>query len=473
MDSRLLLDYLDARRAAVSATSQMLHRDLCVANPGYYLTLLTDPAATISHKREVLANVLRLPAARDLSRTRIREVVNGLPTPELLAVLDVLPARRINSRRARSLVLELILGHAQLTLLAATHRQRLIRLLKHALGERTWSAVERYLAHPTPTGDAVLTRKLLRHARDTATAREVLCVLAGIPSTPTNPLLAQRLAVRENIDAGAGLPRETLFGLRGIYHPEVPASRIRVLSAVTQDSVRHDGPLTALYKDALLKCGTGSESRDQLATLPAHLQAAVSTLPLIDAHVALVLDLSASAASSGERAYHPAALGLALARILESRVSHVSIHQVGGSVAERAQGRHEDGGADYLVHAVPLPQGVTDLATALLAAAREEPQVMLVITDGYENARPGDAAQVAAGLQQLGHDITIYQIVPLFVAGEHLTQRRLGAPIQTIPVTAEDDVRELLARILLRTREAEPVSPQEELMLLQDLLVAR
>src|SRR5262249_52884463 len=134
MDSRLLLDYLDARRAPVSATSQMLHRDLCLANPGYYLALLTDPAAAISHTREVLANVLPLPAARDLSRMRIRQVMGGLPTLELLAVLDVLPARRINSRRGRSLVLELILGHAQLTLLAATHRQRLIRLLKHALG---------------------------------------------------------------------------------------------------------------------------------------------------------------------------------------------------------------------------------------------------------------------------------------------------------------------------------------------------
>jgi hypothetical protein len=314
----------------------------------------------------------------------------------------------------------------------------------------------------------VLTRKLLRHAQDAATAREVLGVLAGIPSTPADPLLAQRLAARESIEAGAGLPRETLFGLRGIYHPEVPASRIRVLAAVTPGTLHRDGPLTALYKDALLDSSTVSGRRDHLATLPAHVQAAAGTLPLIAAHVALVLDLSGSAASSGERAYHPAALGLALTRILESRVSRVSIHQVGGSAAVD---RHEDGQAGLPPHAVPLPQGATDLATALVAAAREEPQVLLVITDGYENVRPGDAAQVAAGLQRLGRDIAIYQIVPLFAAGERLTQRRLGAPIQTIPVTDEHDVCELLARILLTTRES--VSPQEEHEILQDLLVAR
>jgi len=454
MDTHLLLDYLDARRAPVSATGALMHRGLCEADADYYVTLLADKAAVISHKREVLANLLRTPRARSASGARIREALRELPPPDLLQVLDVLPARRINLRRGRTLLLELVLGHDQLALLAATHRKRLVRLLKHALGERAWSAVSQHLASPTPPGDELLQRKLLRYARDAALAREVLCFLAGVTAAPHDPLLVRRVAARKSIEEGAGLPRETLFGLRGVYHPDVPASRVRVLSAITQGAERHDGPLTALYKDALLEGGTP----ERLAALPAHVQAAVGALPMVDAHVAIVLDMSGSAASSGERAYHPAALGLALARILESRVRRVSVHQVGGSVGTEG-------------HDLPSPQGATDLASALLTAAREAPQVALVITDGYENVRPGDAAQVAEGLRRLGHDIPIYQVVPLFAAGERLAQRRLGAPIQTLVTMHEGDVRELLARIALAAHGSLP--PEEVAALARELVVVR
>src|SRR5262249_32344492 len=152
--------------APLSAAGALMHRGLCEADADYYATLLADRAAVISHRREVLANLLRTPAAHGVTLERMRVALGELPPSELLQVLDVLPARRINSRRARRLLLEVVLGHDQLALLAATHRQRLIRLLKHALGERTWSAAGRHLVSPTPPGEALLRRKLLRHARD-------------------------------------------------------------------------------------------------------------------------------------------------------------------------------------------------------------------------------------------------------------------------------------------------------------------
>ena len=88
------------------------------------------------------------------------------------------------------------------------------------------------------------------------------------------------------------------------------------------------------------------------AQLPAHLQAAVGGLPTVDAHVAIVLDLSASAAASGERAYHPAALGLALARMLSAVVARVTLHVVGGS--------RDDGSDSVGQDIAPAPQGVTE-----------------------------------------------------------------------------------------------------------------
>ena len=62
----------------------------------------------------------------------------------------------------------------------------------------------------------------------------------------------------------------------------------------------------------------------------------------------------------------------------------------------------------------------------MLAAAREHPEAILVCTDGYENVRQGDTAAVVEGLRQLGLSLPIFQVVPLFAAGEDLTRRRLS-----------------------------------------------
>src|SRR5262249_27810017 len=102
-------------------------------------------------------------------------------------VVEVLRTSRTNSHRARQVGLAFLLGHEQFPELAATHRQRVIRLLKHVLGERSWSSACRFLASSTPEGERFLQRKLLGHAPDAALAREALLFLAGAEVTPTHP----------------------------------------------------------------------------------------------------------------------------------------------------------------------------------------------------------------------------------------------------------------------------------------------
>jgi hypothetical protein len=459
MDAQLLLAYLDARRSAVTPAAAQTHRQLCEADPAAYVALIADRAAVISHQREVLANLLTLPSAHRVAVAALRERVAELPAEDRLQVVGVVLARRINSSRARTLLRGVLIDDALLPQFAPTHRQRLIRLLTHLLGEQTWYAIERHLTSPTPEGEVLLTRALLRGAPDSVRMREALCFLAGVPIEAQDPLLQKRIAARSDIDAGQGLPRETLYGLRGVYHRDLPRARVRTLAAIATDNGRQDGPLTALYKAALLELSV----QELEAQLPAHLQAAVGGLPKVDSHVAIVLDLSASAAASGERACHPAALGLALARMLSALVARVTLHVVGGG---------RDDGSDIVGQDIaPAPQGVTDLAQALLTVAREKPQVTLLITDGYENLRPGDAALVAEGLRQLGWASVIYEVVPLYVESERLEQRRLGAPIQTITVTHEGEARELLARILLHTHG--PALSDGDATLAQDLAIVR
>ncbi|MBE3561980.1 MAG: VWA domain-containing protein [Ktedonobacteraceae bacterium] len=473
MEKNLLLHYLDCRRLPLAQCEEAasLHDALCESAPQFYLHLLADSATDVSHKREILVNVLRNDAAQQVERERILAVLRLMPTREALQVLGVIRDLRINRSRARELVLAYLFGHEQLPEIAAVRRQRLARLLRHVLGERTWSSVRRFLATPTPEGEQFLQREILRYAwnSDVARAREVLCFLAGVPFDPTSDPLVRIMLARKEIDLGKGLPGETLTGLRGIYHRSVPLRWVRQLAAPSVAAIREDGPLTASYKEAL-----SHEVEAPVATAPAHgpfavlqralavfklpgarvqqeqqvsarrldvsalLSQEVAALPAVTGRVAVVLDLSGSMAASGERLNHPAALALALTRLLHAQVSDVRFYQTGGSVSLAGD-------------VLPEPQGTADLADAILEAVRDNPQAILVMTDGYENTRQGDAAQIVRGLRKLGCSIPVYQVVPLFTAAEDLSLRRLGEEIPLVPITHEKGVRELLARVLLTT----------------------
>jgi hypothetical protein len=231
----------------------------------------------------VLINLLSQPVAARPPRTAILERLRAQSAEEALLVIEAVRLAGCNGRSARGLGLSFLLGHERLAGLAATRRTRLVRLLAHLLGERTWSSGVRCLrtgaatgpAAPRPRGllppdlvvrlfarkpptraadpEAFLRRAVLRYAPDPAAARAALRVLAGDVFETGEVALARRLAERRDLEQGAGLPRATLFGLRGTFHPRVPAGRVRCPSSsvAAQAVVPRDGPLTALFKSAL------------------------------------------------------------------------------------------------------------------------------------------------------------------------------------------------------------------------------
>jgi hypothetical protein len=447
----LLLHYLEIRQTPLGRLPEgpALHGELLAAAPRFYRHLPADLAADVSHRREALVRLLDDGTLSGLVPW-LSERLRSLPALETLRVLEVLRERRINRHRARKLGLSVLLGHAELPQLAASRRQRVVRLLKHLVGEKTWSAVRRAL-QPGANGNS---EQLLQRtfwgsipAERQAIVREVLGFLAGIPAAPSEALLRKRLAARTALDAGEGLPRETLFGLRGTFHPAVPSSRVRYLAPATAALAHADGPLTEWYKKAWAEGG-------EAAAGAAPAVAAEEPLP---GRLAVVLDLSASMASSGERAFHPAALGLALARRLQSRFADVTLHQVGGA-------------ALLAEDPLPRPQGGSDLAVALLEAARTRPETILVVTDGYESSRTGDAADVARGLRQLSPALQVLQVVPRFTPAEDLSSRRLADDMPLLPVDHEAGVGELLARVVL-ARAGELTS--EDLEQLEQMLLGR
>ncbi|HEY4389495.1 MAG TPA: hypothetical protein VGN34_34070 [Ktedonobacteraceae bacterium] len=512
MNKTLLLAYLDVRRLPVAGNEEILrlHQAFCELAPEFYLNLLADPSSEVSHKREILTNVLQQASAHTIERKQIIAVLSRLPLTDALIVLDGIRTRKINGRRAHDLVLTFLLGHEQFATLAATRKHYVTRLIRHALGERTWSAARRALAERSTEGEALLQRELLRFSPESelARVREALSFLAGVTFTPAEPVLLKSQAARQDIEQGRGLPGETLLGLRGIYHRTVPLKRTLYLAAPRGDTARGDGPLTKLYKEAFQAASTqtaqpaqglsaqpetsresalaqlgrvvtaflrqplvaqqdqrsSAQHADQSsqsemvpfdAQLREQLMREVHALPAVTGRLAIVLDLSASMLSSGERAYHPAALALALVRLLQERVSEIVVRQVGEPM--------------FSLDVLPRPQSATDLATALLDVAAQKSELILLLTDGYENVRQGDTIQIVQGMRQLGLAMPICQVVPLFTLAEDLAQRRLGTAIPLIALEHERGVRELLARLLLVTT-AEELSAEVEVQL-HDLLL--
>ncbi len=270
MKTALVRAFLDHRRQPLAATTEIAKflDELCREAPEFCAQVLADATTHVSQKAHLLAGVVR----SAVDRQQVVEALGSLSGTELLHVLDGLRQRRVNGRRARELGLRVLLGHERLTELAANHRLRLVQILKHLLGERTWSSVRRSLEIRSPEGDRFLDRVVLQFASDADKAQEILCFLAGLGFDVPEPVrkpwlvvpwlkkpeksefifadesLRQSVAARRSLEAGEGMPRETLFGIRGTYHRQAPSKLVRRLSAPQPRRGRVDGPLTAAFK---------------------------------------------------------------------------------------------------------------------------------------------------------------------------------------------------------------------------------
>lgn len=464
MNKQILLHYLEGHREPLTSRegTVQIHKALCETAPDLYLHLLADPLADVSQKREMLVNLL----GTQVERQSLLELLQQLPVTEMLSILTVIRDQRINRSKARELVLTGLLGHEQLPLLVANKRQRVAHLLRHVLGERSWSGIKRALARETPEGESWLQNEVLHYAwqGDQARLREVLCFLSGVPFTASLPDLVKILATHENVEEGQGLSLETLSGLRGIYYPKASLRKLRQMAAQPQERIHIDGPLTRIYRQAFTSGqGTARQVEDNVEGLleaigmlqlhksttgqnwpeltgsldEAEHEAGIGqSLPVLDGRVAVVLDLSQSMQSSGERLYHPAALALAMARLLRTSISDVRLYQVGGMDSLETS-------------ALPEPGGVADIAQALLTAIQQNAQVVLLITDGYENLREGDTAQVVEGLRKLGYKTPIYQVAPVYALSRQPARSQLSENIPLLSVAHEGQLSEVLAHVLL------------------------
>lgn len=362
----------------------------------------------------------------------IVEVLPHLPVTIVLAGFLKLVERRINNQRTSGWIRAYLFGSPQLEWLAVSHRQALRKLVRHALGNPvTQTCVHKFSQEKTDAKTtAYLRRYVLRYAEDTGLVHDVFLFLFGKLKTSQFSRLNAYLAARQDLDAGKGLPLKILQGIKGSFHPKVPARRLRSLAhrgklkrEVTEEVEQADeslvGEIRRYYR---------STDATRLALLDEAIEKEATRIPHWDANIYLILDASASMRGFGHRQYNSMAIAIAIWKIFQKRTRQTQVAWIGAKPSE-----NED---------FPQPLGTTAIAPALIEAVKCQPDVIILISDGYENVEQGDSAMILAGFEQLGIQIPMLHIIPAFTERDRIEKRQ---PFPNCPTFLETGQRGFLA----------------------------
>ncbi|MBA3546628.1 MAG: hypothetical protein H0T76_09110 [Nannocystis sp.] len=367
----------------------------------------------LSHSRELTAE------DRREEGQLCRAALNSLPPQRAYRVLLGLRERGVNNRRCRAIVRE-FLAQRDLNFDALKYRSKLHGLVRHAhphlpgeLGPflaRGWHA-RRYT---TPLLEQ------FRRAHFSADA------IYGLPFT-----VAEGLAARHGIDRARFLRR---------IEPRLTAGeRLRLQSAgsragadINLDLAR--APLTRL---ALYILGLPAEQRlARAAELDAALthsaRRCLGIAPLRLGRVAAVLDRSYSAAGSREKPRRPLAVALGIDRLLAAAAEQYLPVWTGFAATDATQ---------------LTARGQTDLATPILDALDWRPDLLIIVSDGFDNDPPrggGEVCRVFRERLDPQRRTTIVHVNPVFDA-PHLGPRPLDPSVPTIGLRDAEDLPTVLA----------------------------
>ncbi len=345
-------------------------------------------------------------------------LLQRLQPQRALKLIGELAKKRINNTRTRRLILWYILDNDRLEFYAVKYRRKLRVALQHAIGLRRTSILRQILAKGVhPAIGVTKEKKIVENflATDEPRIHEIVSFILGNETDLTLPLLVKYKKAKINFSEGKGLPRTTLEGIRRRYHPQIPRSAIFDLSEevmtekekmITQTAQNNAGvvekkefdpnklPLIDLIIYAYEK--GRSEVKDAITRKALE---AYNDFPLKYDSVGIIIDASASMRGNKTQNMRPMAIAMSVLEMFRNAKTH-NVYLVGGRW-------HEN-----LLH----PEGCTDLASALIEAAKGDHDVLYVVTDGYENAVSGRFDEILRLLRKVGWTTPVMQLTPVLAA---------------------------------------------------------
>ncbi len=474
--------YYNTREEQKKAT-EIIHKALFHINRGLYTVMLLLPGV---NDYNIQLGILRMLNAGMINsddtdsliepeqETRVIEMLaRSLPPQRLLKMFEMFRKDRINNRRTRRLILKSILCSNNFPLWCVKYRTKVRNSLVHAWGRRQASALCGILEKPKIQW-SVDNKKFIKTSIDKylegnhvdpKILYECICfVLGGKKGRWTVPLIKEYNASRFNLEDGKSLPRVVLEGMRGRFFdnrikkdlPEgweigdtvgkeeilkftknkmdvTESMRIQRKAKKANVDVKFNPikqNLVNLYVYALEQ---GLETK-VLKAIKKKAATAGKILPIRYNKVGIVIDTSISMFGKETAKRRPMAIALATRDILQASALKDSTIIYTGDVSN----------TDILVE----PKGETSLAEALIESLENEPDVVFILTDGYENAPAGRVNEVLKAVREIGINTPVYQMSPIMSA-ESAGVKQLSKDINVMSIAQPEALGVAMIRVAL------------------------
>lgn len=388
-------------------------------------------AVGINHYNRARIIVNLLTHARHIS-TPVRHEEGGLiaaalrelPPPRVYRVFEELVKRGVNNRRTRKIVAQYLAERPEPELHTLKYRRRLATISAH-------------FHLRLPDEQSAILFRVDRKRFETPlfeTFRRAHYEQRAVYELP--------YTVAEGLAARHGIARDVF--LRGIAPRMTKQERLRlqasgaelgVKEVAERNLARHDLTRLAIYFLSLERAEREKQFAEFDAAMRESARRVARRTGVRIGHVALVADNSYSATGSAEKRRRPLALALATHYLLREIASHASTHWVSPITSPEARGIIE-----------MRPTGHTDLATPILAALAERPELLVVLSDGYDNDPPGGAAEVVRVFRERidrERRIGLVHLSPVYEA-DNIALRGLGPAIPTLGIRDAENVPTLL-----------------------------
>lgn len=365
----------------------------------------------------VVLNLLRTAQAVPLARRKVEGALiaarlRALPPQRVYRIVRTLRAEGINNRRTRAIVRDWIAARPDIAFDAVKYRRHLAGAARHT-----------HLRLPDEVGTMLFDwRRVKRYSTPILeTWRRAHYDQRAVFALPYT--VAEGFAARHRIDRARLLTQADpqLTALERLRLQDT-AARTGRKTPVRVEVDLHRTPLTRLAVYVLsLSRPERARRRDELtAALRAAAHRAAGRRAGTWGSVVGVLDDSYSASGSGVKRRRPLAVALAMHYLLEALAAQhqtVWLTHIGDPL---------------LVH----PIGATPLGQRLLDGLRLRPDRLVVVSDGWDNAPPGQAAEVLRvwreRLDPAGHT-SIVHLNPVY-DGDAFDVRRFASTVATVGI---------------------------------------
>ncbi|WP_223190918.1 hypothetical protein [Nonomuraea terrae] len=381
----------------------------------YALTLALD--VNEHNAALIIANLLRQKGGAGDARL-IAWRLSRMSPPRVYRLFGRLRREGVNNRRTRAIVRDWLAGRPDLAFDAVKYRAAVKSAVRHAhlrpageLGDFLFAPFGR-ARYETPVLEA------WRRAHYDTSA------LYDLPYT-----VAEGFAARHGISRAVFLER--------IAPRLTRLERLRLAGAAERDGVRTDADLAALPLVRVasyvlsLDHRTRAERRAELVgALRASAARAAGARAGTWGTVTAVLDDSFSSYGSPVKRRRPLAVALACHHLLEA-------------LAGTYRGLWVSGGTDPLM---ARPSGPTPLGRRIVDALETRPGLVVIVSDGWDNAPPGLAAEVLRVWRRRldpGGEVGVVHLNPVYDT-EQFDVRRLSPMVPTVGIRDAEDLPALV-----------------------------